>query len=140
MEQNSKSGVKICMCKHSISQYACSIWSCFVLEKFRMKTSPNAFFISSKFWFSRLLWGRGLKGQKMIQHEKKILSHFASQELYLIWLWFLVNIRKMISPANFFIFSKVWFFLDFQSSSINAKRKFLGLRSLSSHVCDFLTN
>ena len=42
----------------------------------------------------------------MAQNNKKFcLSHFVSQELYIIWLWFLIHTRKMmISPANFFIF------------------------------------
>ena len=55
---------------------------------------------------------RGLKWQKMAQNNKKYcLPHSISQELYLIWLWFLVHLCKMmISPAIFFIFSKFWFF------------------------------
>ena len=48
----------------------------------------------------------GIKGQKMAQNGKKFcLSHSVSQELYMIRLWFLVHICKMmISPAKFFIF------------------------------------
>ena len=41
------------------------------------------------------------------------LPHSVTQELYLIWLWLLVHMCKMmISPAIFFIliFSKLWFF------------------------------
>ena len=58
-----------------------------------------------------------------------------SQELYFIWLWFLVHIYKMmISPVIFFIFSKFWFFWVFQSSSVNAKRKFWGVPHLL-HMC-----
>ena len=47
-----------------------------------------------------------LKGQKMAQNDKKIcLSHSMSQEPYIIWLWFLAHISKMmISPVKFFIF------------------------------------
>ena len=61
------------------------------------------FFSILKFWFSGL---SGLKGQKMAQNDKNsCLSHSVSQEPYIIWLWFLVNMCKMmISPANFFIF------------------------------------
>ena len=92
-------------------------------------TSPDAFFIFSKFWFSGLLgWGEGGqegKGQKMIQNVKKILSHSVSPELYLIWLSFLVHMGKMISQKKlFFHFFKILIFWVFQSSSINAKRKF----------------
>ena len=39
------------------------------------------------------------------------LSQAVFQEPYLIWLWFLVHMCKMmISPCSFFIFSKFWFF------------------------------
>ena len=55
---------------------------------------------------------RRVKGQKMAQNDKGFcLSHSSSQEPYLIWLWFLVQMwKKMISPAIFFVFSKFWFF------------------------------
>ena len=59
------------------------IWSCFLLHKFKMMISPDAFYISSKFWFSGSL-GRvvcvcvsggggagGQKEQKMAQNDKK---------------------------------------------------------------------
>ena len=72
----------------------------------KMMTSPDVFLIFLKFWFSQLLGG------KMAQNGKKFcLSHSVSQELYLIWLWFLLHFCKiMISPAIFFMFSKFWFF------------------------------
>ena len=46
------------------------------------------------------------KGQKVAQNDKKVcLSHSLSQEPYIIWLWFLVHMFKMmISPANFSFF------------------------------------
>ena len=95
-----------------------------------MMTSPDAFFIFSKFRFSGLLVGVG-KGQKMAQNDKKNLSHSVSQKLYLTWLWFLVHMCKMmISPAIFFFFFhffKILIFWVFQSSSINVKRKLLGV-------------
>ena len=48
-----------------------------------MMTSPDAFFILSKFCFLGLLGG--VEVQKMAQNEKKLcLSHSLSQELYLI--------------------------------------------------------
>ena len=48
----------------------------------------------------------------MAQNDKNLcLSHFISQEAYIIWLWFLLHICKMmISSAIFFIFSKFCFF------------------------------
>ena len=40
------------------------------------------------------------------------LSHTISQELHIIWSWFLVHLCKMmIFPCIFFIFSKFWFFV-----------------------------
>ena len=34
-----------------------------------------------------------------------------SQEAYIVWLWFLVHICKMMTfPKKFFVFSKFWFF------------------------------
>ena len=83
---------------------------------------------SLKWWHSRcffhffkilLLWfarkTERVKKAKNGPKWQKILPHFVSQELYLIWLWFLVLMCKMmISPANFFIFLKVWFFRFFK--------------------------
>ena len=65
--------------------------------------SQGFFFISSKFWLSGSLgWA---KGQKVAQNDKIFcLSHSASQEPYIIWLWFLVHMSKI-----FFIFSEFWF-------------------------------
>ena len=62
--------------------------------------SPAIFFI----FFKILIFGIiEVNGQKMAQNDKNFLS--LSQELYIIWLWFLVHMCKMmISPANFFIF------------------------------------
>ena len=70
--------------------------------------SPGIFFILfSKFRSSGYLgvWGV-VKEQKIAQNDKKFcLSHFVSQEPYIIWLWVLVHMCKMIiSRANFFIF------------------------------------
>ena len=47
---------------------------------------------------------RGVKGQKTVKNDKKIcLSHFISQEPYIIWLPFMVQICKiMMSPSVFF--------------------------------------
>ena len=54
---------------------------------------------------------RGLKGQKMVQNEKKIcLSCSISQETCIIWFSFMVHLCKMvISTGTFFIFSEFWF-------------------------------
>ena len=60
-------------------------------------------------FFKILIFGiikRVAKGQKVAQNDKKVcLSHSVSQEPYIIWLWFLVHMFKMmISPANFSFF------------------------------------
>ena len=54
---------------------------------------------------------RVVKVQKIVQNDKKFCpSCSISQELYIIWLLFMVHMCKMIlSPGNFFIFSRFWF-------------------------------
>ena len=49
----------------------------------------------------------------MAQNNKKLcLSHSRAKEAYIIWLWFLVRIYKMMTfPDAFFIFFKFWFFV-----------------------------
>ena len=48
----------------------------------------------------------------MVQNDKKLCpSRSVSQEPYIIWLSFMLHLCKLIiSPGNFFIFSKFWFF------------------------------
>ena len=48
----------------------------------------------------------GGKKEKMTQN----MSHFVSQEPYIIRLWVLIHFCKIIFLAIFFIFSKFWFF------------------------------
>ena len=61
-------------------------------------------------FFKLLILGvvREVKGQKMVQNDKKFcLSHSISQEPYIIWLSFVVHICKMmISPVVFFHYFK----------------------------------
>ena len=54
----------------------------------------------------------GVRWQKMVQNDKKFcLSHFISQEPYIIWLSSMVHMCKMIiSPGIFFSFLKFWVF------------------------------
>ena len=94
--------------KHTHTSFDC-VFCCTSCCK--MMASPDVFFFNfSKFWFSGL-----------------------SQELYLIWLRFLVHISKMISPTIFHFF-KIQIFQVFQNSSINAKRKLWGVDHLF-HKC-----
>ena len=54
----------------------------------------------------------GVKGQKMVQNYKKFcLSHSISQEPCIIWLSFMAQMCKMISPGVFFIFISKLLFL-----------------------------
>ena len=79
----------------------------------KMMISPRSFFHFSK---TLILWvvkeGGGVKGQKMVQNEKKFcLSRSISQEAYIIWLSFEVHrCNMMISPGICYIFSKFWIF------------------------------
>ena len=58
-------------------------------------------FVFSKFWFSRLLGD--VKGQKMAQNNKKCcLMRFISEESYIIWLSFMVDMCKMIISLGLF--------------------------------------
>ena len=77
-----------------------------LLHKFKILTLSRYFF---HFFKILLLWfvreRERIKKAKNGQKWQKILPHFVSQELHLMWLWFLVLMCKMmISPANFFIF------------------------------------
>ena len=91
------------------------------------------FFKILVFW---VVMGGVSKWQKMTQNNKRNLSHSVSQEQYLIWLWFLIHMCKMmISPVFFFFFIFQNFnFSGFSKSSINAKRKFWGSPHLL-HTC-----
>ena len=93
--QNDK---KFCLLQ-SITEKTYMIWLSF------MVISSTAFF----FYFFKILilWVHsGLKGLKTVYNDKTFcLSHSISQEPYIIWLWFLIHMCKMmISPANFFIY------------------------------------
>ena len=94
---------KLCLL-HSISQEAYIIWLWFLVHICTVMTYPVAFFfIFSKFCFLRVRW---VKGRKIAQNNKKFcLSDFLSQQPYLVWLWFLLHMCKMmISPGIFFSF------------------------------------
>ena len=90
------------------------------------------------FYFCKnlIFWVRRVKGQKMVQNDKKNLSHSVSQELYHIWLWFLVHMCKMmIYPAIFSFFQNSDFF-GF-SRFINKCQKEILRCTPPSDVCDF---
>ena len=91
-----------------ISQEPYIIWLSFMVHLCKMTISSVVFF---HFFKILIFWVvRGLRGQKMIQNDKKFCPlHSISQELYIIWLSSMVHICKMaISPDVFFI-PKFWF-------------------------------
>ena len=87
---------------HSISQEAYII----MIFDTRVKWRHIQFVFFSFFQNFDFVGCYGVKGQKMDQNDKKFcLSHSVSQEPYLVWLWFLVHMCKMmISPAICFSF------------------------------------
>ena len=103
---------------HLVFQETYIVLSSFTEHIYVWKDNISRHFFSffSKFWYLESLgtWGREVKGQKMAQNDNIFcLSHSVSKELYIIWLWFLVPMYKMmISQANFFIFQN-FVFWDF---------------------------
>ena len=87
----------------SISQEPYIIWLSFMVHICKMIISSGTFFIFSKFWFFGSIVG--VKGQKTVQNGKKLcMLCFTSQEPHFIWLSFMVQMCKIISPGVIFIF------------------------------------
>ena len=107
MVQNVK---KLCLSR-LICQEPYIIWLSFMLHLCKMMISPGIFFHFFSFKILTFWVARGVKGQKTVQNDKKICPlHSISQEPYIIWLSFMVDICKMIiSSGFFFIFSKFQF-------------------------------
>ena len=102
-----------------ISQKPNIIWLSFMVRMCKMIISPGFVFpffpIFSRFWVFGLL--RGVKGQKMVQNDKKLcLLHSISQEPYIIWLSFIVHIYKMIISLGVFFIFQNFDFLGFWST------------------------
>ena len=77
------------------------IWLSFMVQLCKMIIPPVFSFIFSKFCFFGLLG----EGKKLSKTEKIWLSHSISQELYILWLSFMVHICKVIIySGGFFIF------------------------------------
>ena len=96
---------------HSVSQELYIIWLSFMVDICKMVISPGVFFYFFKILIFRL--HRGVKGQKMVQNDKKFcLLRSISQEPYIIWLSFMVQMCKMIiSPGAFFSFKILIFWV-----------------------------
>ena len=95
---------------HTTSQEQYSIWSWLLVHLCKMIIPPGFFFHFFKILIFQVF--REVKGQKMVQNDKKFCSsHSISQELYIIWLSFTVYMCKMIIYLGVsFSFSKFWFF------------------------------
>ena len=108
MVQNDK---KFCLL-HFISQEPYIMWLSFMVCIYKMIISSSVLFIFPKFWFSGSIGGE--KGKKWFRMTKNFVCcgpyprNHASCDchlLYIIWLWFMVHMCKMmISPVIFFIF------------------------------------
>ena len=105
---------------HMIVIYMVHLW--------KMMISPGILFIF-KFWFSGFLtkW-------------QKILSHFLSQKLHLMWLCFWYTCVKWWYLQHFFFF---FLFSFFQNSDFSGFSKFINRCQMEilkfaqpSHVCD----
>ena len=97
-----------------MSQEPYIIWLWFMVHICKMVISPGAFFIFFKILIFHVV--RGVKGQKMVQNDKKAkncsLSRSISHQPYIIWLSFMVHMFKVIiSLGGFSIFSKFWVFV-----------------------------
>ena len=90
-----------------------------------MMISPCFFF---QFFKVLIFWiFMGVKGKKMVQNEKKLLSLFISQEPY-IRLSFMVHLCKMIiTPRGFFSFFQNFDFLGVKGQKMVQNQKKLCL-------------
>ena len=100
--------------------------------------SLDAFFIFSKFWFSRLsvLW---VKGQKMVENDEKFCLTLYLRNCTSCDCGFCYTCVKWYLQQFFFHFFKILIFRVFQSSSINAKSKFWCVPHLL-HMCVIFTD
>ena len=93
---------------HMIFIYGTHVWNYNILRRFFLFLKMLIFGI-----IKGVVGGVGarVKEQKMVQNDKKsYLSHSVPQEQYIIWLWFLLHMYKMIISPGIFIVSK---FLSF---------------------------
>ena len=92
-----------------ISQKLYVIWLSFMVHLCKMVISPGIFFYFLKIWIFWIV--KEKKGQEIDQNDKKFCHALISQEPYIIWFSFMVHMYKVIiSPGDFSIFLKFWFF------------------------------
>ena len=109
-EQKTVQNDKKCCLSRSISAEPYIIWLLFMVHIYKMIMSPGSFYFF-KILIFRVV--RGVKGQKKSPEWQKILSvtHSISQEPYIIWLSFMVNMCKVIISAGGFSFFQNFDFL-----------------------------
>ena len=95
---------------HSVSQESYIIWLLFMVYLCKKIITPDVFFIS-KFWSSRLLVVREVKGKKFSKMIKTYFGRTPCSRNYNIWCdchsWNMC--RMIICSGVFFSFSKFWF-------------------------------
>ena len=105
--QNDK---KVCLLD-SICQKPYIIWLSFMVQMCKMVVSPGVFFHFFKILIFQVV--SGVKGQKMVQNDKKICcsrylrNQRSSDDLH---LWYTYMYKRIISPRIFFIFFKILVF------------------------------
>ena len=99
------------------ASYGCHLWCTCVKWWY-----PQVFFFFHFLKILIFLVVSGVKGQKMALNDKNVCpSHSISHEPYLIWLWFLVHICKIIVSSNFFHFFKILIFVFFRGRGRGVK-------------------
>ena len=132
---------KLCL-SHSISEYTYIIWSCFLLHKFKMMTSPDVFFNFSKFWLSGLLGAEGVKRAiKWPKVTKGSVSLCISGTVPHMIAVFGTHVSNDDISRIFFFFFSFFQKSDFSGFSkfINkCQKEILRCGPPSSHGCDFI--
>ena len=127
---------KICPSTPYLSKH--TSYDCvFLLHKFKMMTSPDAFFIFSKFWFSGLL-GRGEnKGKKWPKMTKKncLTPYLRNCTSYDCGFWY--TCVKWWYLQQFFSFFQKSDFSGFSKFINKCQKEILRCAPPSSYVCDF---
>ena len=76
---------------HFISQEPCMIWLSFMVHLCKIMISPGVFFFFFKILILWVVIGFEVKGQKIVQNEKKFCQlRSISEESYIIWFSFTV--------------------------------------------------
>ena len=127
---------------HSVSLKSYIKWFSVMILMCKM-ISPWTFSIFSKFWFGGLLGC--VKGQKIAQNDKTFcLLCSISQEPYIMWLSFVVQKCKMISPGiflNYFFKILIWVVMRVKGWKMaqNVKKKTC-LRNHTSYILIYGTH